>query len=308
MKPPGHSFLKAYLLLGLLLIFFILLLAGCDRAITVNPVPYTSKLSIQSLITPGGLPLVSVYRTVPYFDARVSASRLVRRDVVVTFDGPDARETLTLDSAFNWVRCDYDYYYQGRQPVRAGQTYTLAVRADGETFTASATTSQRKATVDSIGYVASYQDVYGDHEGIAVTFTDPPGTGEYYRYQMSRIIPDTVIRAETAISFCSIGRPTFVREQGRTIYDDSNTDGSRQTITAEPAFKHKRGQVAYVQLLTVDRNIYLYYNNLDQQKLAQFNPFVEPVYLTRSGQFGPNAVGVFGAYVVSDSVRFVFPE
>ncbi len=43
-----------------------------------------------------------------------------------------------------------------------------------------------------------------------------------------------------------------------------------------------------------------------RQKLAQYNPFVEPVFII-PGQF-KDAIGVFGAYAVSDSVLFVYPE
>ena len=39
---------------------------------------------------------------------------------------------------------------------------------------------------------------------------------------------------------------------------------------------------------------------------TQFNPFVEPVFIAQ-GQF-KNAIGVFGAYAVSDSVLFIYPE
>ncbi|MDE3185146.1 MAG: hypothetical protein KGM16_17180 [Bacteroidota bacterium] len=62
----------------------------------------------------------------------------------------------------------------------------------------------------------------------------------------------------------------------------------------------------YIRLQSVNKNIFNFYDNLDRQKLAQYNPFVEPV-LIMPGQF-KNAIGVFGAYAVSDSVLFVYPE
>ena len=62
----------------------------------------------------------------------------------------------------------------------------------------------------------------------------------------------------------------------------------------------------YIRLQSVNKNIFNFYDNLDRQKLAQYNPFVEPVFIM-PGQF-KNAIGVFGAYVVSDSVLFVYPE
>lgn len=291
-----------------LLLTCLALLVGCDRIISVAPVPYDGAVSIQSLITPGQVATAYLFRAVPYFDASISSNQLVIRTATITlFDGEN-REALRLDSSFNAVRCEYDYYFKGLRPIQAGKTYTLTIQTGGQTFTASATTNQRKATIDSISYTSSYRDVYGEHEGILVTFTDPVGVGDYYRYQMNRFIPDTVIRAETVISPCSIGKITYVQEIGRSVYDDRNTDGTRQQIAVEPAYKHKRGQVAYIKLLTIDRNLFQFYDNLDRQKLAQFNPFVEPVYLSKPGQFGGGAIGFFGAYAVSDSMRFVYPE
>ena len=84
-------------------------------------------------------------------------------------------------------------------------------------------------------------------------------------------------------------------------------DGLALTFVFEPNYSHKKNDTAYIMLQTVDKNISNFYDNLDRQKLAQFNPFVEPVFII-PGQFGDKAIGVFGAYAVSDSVLFVYPE
>ena len=141
-----------------------------------------------------------------------------------------------------------------------------------ETFVAM--TTQRKSVADSVGYEAFYRQVYGGHQGVSMRLTKPVGPSDYDRYQMSPITLNTTIRAETAVSPCSINKPTYVQELSRTVYDDISTDNTRQTISLEPAFKHKRGQVAYSQILTLDRSVCPFYNNLEQHKLAQFNPFI----------------------------------
>lgn len=79
------------------------------------------------------------------------------------------------------------------------------------------------------------------------------------------------------------------------------------TFVFEPNFSHKNKDNAYIRLQTVDKNIYNFFDNLDRQKLAQYNPFVEPVFIV-PGQFGDKAIGVFGAYAVSDPVLFIYPE
>ena len=79
------------------------------------------------------------------------------------------------------------------------------------------------------------------------------------------------------------------------------------TFVFEPNYSHKRNDSAYIRLQTVDKNIFNFYDNLDKQKLAQYNPFVEPVFII-PGQFGDKAIGVFGAYTISDPVLFIYPE
>jgi hypothetical protein len=285
----------------------VVVLFACEKNITVNQLPYESKLSITSLITPGQIPKVYLYRTVPYFDPRQLAGQLFVRTAVVAINSLNGNIDFTIDSSYNVVRCDYDYYYKGSRLIEANMVYTLNIQYNGQTYTATATTDQRKINIDSIGYVTAYKDVYGEHEGVVLHFKDLPGQGDSYRFEMRRIIPDTVIAAGNgAISYCSIGKQNYVTEIGRTVYSDKYVDGQDMTFVFEPAFLHSQGQVAYIQMQSIDKNMFDFYDQLDRQKLAQYNPFVEPVFL-QPLQFA-NAIGVFGAYALSDSVRFVYPE
>ena len=123
---------------------------------------------------------------------------------------------------------------------------------------------------------------------------------------MSRMIDSSVKSVDAVKSSCTFGQKYYVKETGRTIYPDKNVEGLALTFTFEPNFSHKLNDTAYIRLQAVDKNIYNFYDNLDRQKLAQYNPFVEPVFIA-PGQF-KDAIGVFGAYAVSDSVRFIYPE
>jgi hypothetical protein len=109
------------------------------------------------------------------------------------------------------------------------------------------------------------------------------------------------------LSECSLGKTTWLPEIGRSIYPDSGADAEPFTLTIEPTYKHKKDQIGYVRLQSMDEATYKFFEQYDRQKLAQYNPFVEPVFIV-PGQFGERALGVFGAYAVSDSLGFVFPE
>jgi hypothetical protein len=286
---------------------FVLFLSACTKDITINQIPYEGKTSIQSLITPDSLPKVYVYRAVPFFDTRISVSQLVRRDVTVSMTDGNENISFTLDSVFNVPTCEYFIFWKGNKKIKANKTYTLSVIDKVNIFTAQATTNQEVIPIDSISYVTKFQDLYGEHEGVVVSFRDKIGIGSYYRYQMDRIIPDSIVNPGGVLSPCSVGKNNPTQEIGRTIYPDENLDGQPISFVFEPTYKHKKGQVAYVRLQIVDKNIYKFYDNLDRSKLNQYNPFVEPVFVTQ-GQFGDKAIGVFGAYSISKEVKFVYPE
>jgi hypothetical protein len=288
-------------------VFFIFLLSSCTKDITINQSPYENKTSIQSLITPDSLPKVYVSRAVPFFDTRVSVSQLVRRDVLVRMTDGNEQISFALDSVFNPPTCEYFVFWRGNKKIQANKTYTLTVKDAANTFTAEASTTQSIVQIDSLKYITKFSDVYGEHEGVVIDFRDKAGLGNYYRYQMDRIIPDSIVNPGKVLSPCSVGKNNPVQELGRTIYTDENLDGQPFTIIFEPTYKHKKGQEAFVRLQIMDKNTYKFYDNLDHSKLNQYNPFVEPVFVTQ-GQFGDKAIGVFGAYSVSKEVKFVYPE
>jgi hypothetical protein len=280
---------------------------GCVKNVAIKPPSYTPKLSVQSLITPGDTPKVYLYRTVPYLDAKITARELFVTDASVTMSGGGTAISFRIDSSFNNIRCEYDYFWKGDRAIMSNTTYALSINTNGKILAASAVTNQRKAAIDSVGYIPSYKDLYGEHEGVMIHFKDIPGAGDNYRYRMGRNIFDSVVHAETEVSPCTIGRLNYVEEIGRSVYSDQALDGQDMSFVFEPTFTHKQGQEAYITLQTLDKNLFMFYDNLDRQKLAQFNPFVEPVFI-QPGQFGSEVIGVFGAYAVSDSVKFVYPQ
>ena len=284
----------------------LLLFVSCEKTITIKQQPYQSKLSIQGLITPNQKPQIYLNRTVPYFDPKVNTRELTVDNAAVSRNDGITTYTLSFDSSYNYHYCRYDYFYSNPQNIQANKTYTLNIVFSGVTYSAQATTNQSKVPVTSTNYVQIFKDLYGEHEGVIVGYTDKPGEENYYRYEMSRMIDSSVKSVDAVKSSCTFGQKYYVKEVGRTIYPDKNVEGLALTFTFEPNFSHKLNDTAYVRLQTVDKNIYNFYDNLDRQKLAQYNPFVEPVFIA-PGQF-KNAIGVFGAYAVSDSVRFIYPE
>ncbi len=284
-------------------------LCSCQKTITIAPQAYQSKASIQSMLEPDSLPVVYFNRTVPYFDQKVSFAELVIRNAVVKITSTSGTDILRLDSAYDRLYCQYNYYYKGSIPVQLNKQYTLTIISGADSYTATATTAGlTKSTIDSTSFTAKFNDLYGEHEGVIVYFKDIPGQTNYYRYEMDRYVDTSTKLASAKIASICLGRDSvWVHELGRSVYTDQGQTGQQIKIVLEPAYSHKAGTKGMIYIQTIDKNGYDFFDQLDKQKLAQFNPFVEPVFL-REGQFGARAIGYFSAMVKSDPVLYIYPE
>jgi hypothetical protein len=280
---------------------------SCQKDIVVKELPYDSTVIIECMLTPGALPKLFLNRGVAFFDPRVDNSDLVMRNALVIIQSDLGPDTLQLDSIKNLFTCQYEFYYRGHQMIAENSAYQLDLTVEGKYFHAETSTQLPRTAVTFTDYAPKFQDIYGEHEGVIVEFNDIAGGPNNYRYQMDRLIDSSVTYGETHVySLCTNGSFFNVQEIGRSVYTDANQDGLGQRIVVEPAFKHKAGAEGYIRIQTIDDNAAKFYDELDKQKLGIYNPFVEPVFL-HPVQF-EEAIGVFGAYVLSDSVLFVYPE
>ena len=284
------------------------LLIGCEKEITVPQPDYIQKPSIQGILEPDSLPLVFFNRTTPFLSATTTTGQFVIRNATVKITGGNTTDVLKLDSLYDRIYCQFSYFYKGTKKVLWNTDYTLDIQNGSENYTAKTNTTLQKATVDSVRYTTAFNDVYGEHEGIIVYFKDVAGSTNYYRYEQTRTVDTSMKHASISLSFSCIGKDTLqVLEQGRSVYNDQNVDGQQIKIVIEPAYTHKQGLKSMVKIQTIDKAMYDFYDQIDKQKLAQYNPFVEPIFL-KEGQFGSKAIGFFGCRTRSNGVGFVFPE
>jgi Domain of unknown function (DUF4249) len=292
----------------LLLLSIIILFAACEKTISIAPVPYSDKLNIQCALEPDSLPTLYLYRTVPFFDPAILASQLFVRNAIVEISSTDGTDRLAPDSSYNRLKCEFQYFFKGKNIVKSNKTYSLKISWNGQTFNATTTTSQQAVKVDSVGYTQTFSDVYGEHEGVIVYFNGLAGQSNFYRFEMLRTVDSTQQYASSPLNSACLGKDVItVLEIGRSVYDGTDLGGQQNKLVIEPAFTHRKGLVGSVRIQTIDKATYSFFNNIDRQKLAQLNPFVEPIFV-QSGQFGDAAIGYFGALVRSQPVRFVFPE
>jgi len=285
---------------------------GCEKVVEVKPqTGFTGDVFIESLLFPGELPQVFVSRSLPFFDESVTPQEIFARGASVIIEGTEGTQMLLPDSTFDQFRCRWVPFYGGQIPAQMGSTYKLTVTFDGETYTASTTIDQPKVNMDTVEYVAEFFDIYGGHDGVIITFHDAPGTGNFYRYQMDRMIDKNTHHVdvlEVIENTCVADGELYpVTDLGRSVFsdfDDETIDGQKLQLLIEVAFEYQKGDTGWVYLQSLDRNSAEFYRDLDEQLLSRENPFVEPVFIETQIE---GAIGVFGSVVLSDPWLFIYP-
>ncbi len=293
-----------------LLVISVLVFTSCKKNISIDfPSEHGSKLFIEGMLYPGQPPKIFISKSNSFFSANVTPQQVFARGAAVKITTGTNMDLLVPDSTFNKFRCRWEPFYRGSVTAEYGKTYTLEVNFEGKTYTASATINQHKPVIESIEYTPEFFDAYGGHDGVIVKITDHPATKDYYRFQMNRMIDKSVKHAHALdglINNCASENELFpVTDIGRIVFTDENADGKQLTMTIEVSYEYKKDDEGWVFIQSLDKNSADFYKELDDQLQAIYNPFVEPVFLTTKI---PGAVGVFGSAVLSDSVRFVYPQ
>ncbi len=298
---------KQNIFIGIISLLFVFLFA-CQKNITVSPPPYTSKMSIQCFIEADSIPVLYFNKTVPYFDNAIKKNQLIVRNAQITITGTAGADVLTLDSLFDKIDCQYNYFYKGKNKIIPNDTYKLVIVSNAVTYSASATADMIPAVIDSVSYTAKFNDINGEHEGVIVYFKDNSTQTNYYRYELLRYADINTKKAEAPILSACLGKDSIlVHELGRAVFNDVGLQGQQIKIVAEPAYSHTKGTKGLIYMQAIDKNAYDFFNQLDKQKVAADNPFVEPVFL-QPGQFGDKAVGFFSAKMNSNPYQFTYPE
>lgn len=293
-----------YLIIPVAVLF---LFVSCEKNITVKIQPYQGMLSIQCMLVPGEVPKLYLSQSTGFFSSQITPADLFVHGARVIISSPETRDSLITTMGRDSFYCQDTYFYQGKFIVKQGLTYNMEVTYDGKTYRSSTTINQQKPMIEKVGYVSAFKDIYGEHEGVVVDFTDITGQVNTYRIEMSRQIDSSARKTEAAYKSECNGASFFtVKEVGRAIYFDIGSgDGRPVSVTVEPTYSHHNGSVALVYLQAMDPLSARFFDQLDKQKLATSNPFVEPVFLTSNIN---GCMGVFGHYVRSEPVQFIYPE
>ncbi len=187
--------------------------------------------------------------------------------------------------------------------IRCRPTYA------GTTYSAETTINQLNIEIDSVTYNPEFYDLFGGHDDVAIYFTDATGGGDFYRFQMDRMIDNMTFHAHVFDGLpndCTIDGELFpVIDLGRTIYKDINADGKQIQMLVEVTFEYDQGDSATIFVQSLDEKSATFFDNLDRQLQSIQNPFVEPVFVHSQIE---GCLGVFGSAVLSDPFLFIYPQ
>ncbi len=295
-------------------LFILLAFVGiysCTKDISFDGSTLNGKeeLFIEGILYPQETAKIYVSLSVPFFNEKVLPQEIFARSARVILSTDSWSEELQKDSIFEKFRCRWIPFFGGTNPIEYGKTYDLQVDYEGETFSASTTIDQPKVNLIDVEYVENFYDVYGGHDGVIIKYQDPPGSGNYYRFQMDRMMDNTRFHAHVLDGIpnnCTQpGELFFTRDLGRVIFSDIGYDGTIAEENVEVSYEYRQGDETTVYLLSLDQKSATFFKDLDDQLQSILNPFVEPTFLHSTIE---GTLGVFGSAVQSDPFPFTYPQ
>lgn len=254
-------------LLGALLLLTALLTGcGLQKDVDVELPAEPEQLVVECYLENGKIPELTVSRTVPYLSAPQPS---VPTDVTVTLTSPTGHtETLQYRPGRNSVTRKF-FTHRGARAlsIRPGDTWQLTVKdAQGRVVTGSAT-MPGTVPIDTVEW--RFNDRPEPRALVTVKFQDPPGVGDYYRFQIHR----DSISGEREVDYTP---------------DDRLLDG--QLITLGTSYEFERDDTLFLSLYHLDRPYYNFLRSVDDAQSANGNPFGQPAAVQSTVQGG---IGVF---------------
>ncbi len=255
-------------------ILAVFIFSSCQKVISVDLNRTNPQIVIEGVLTDQpGPDTVFVSETGNYFGPSLSYPQIDGANVVVAGD----RETFdTLSEARPGV-----YVANPGIIARTGTTYTLTVRANGKLYQALSSVPV-KVPIDTV-YTQKLVEPDGDHGYyVHVVFQDPPEPGNYYCVHL----------------FTNREPEDSVTGQRYILTDDKITNGNLVNFQIRAGRNNvKPGDTLTVELLSIDKSTYDYYNTLNDIIQTDNSPTsLSPANPTTNLTNG--ALGYFAAYRV----------
>jgi len=278
------------LLTGLCVLFF-----SCEKNIDFNLKYAEPILVVDAQIENGQAPTVALSKSLDYFGAispQILANSFVHNAEVIMTNG-------TLTHTFKEYTVPlgngYFLYYYGIDSANLGtafagefgKQYTLTIKAEEKTYTATTTIPALTKIFDSLWTKLPPQNVDTSKRILMARAIDPPGLGNYVRYytkkNSERFLPgfNSVFNDEV------IDGTTY---QGQV---DQGVDRNESTVSGDDRF-FARGDTISFKLSNIDKPTYTFWNTWEFNQQSIGNPFSQPGKVI--GNISNGALGAFCGY------------
>lgn len=261
-------------------------LGGCRKDVKPILPDYQQKIVIEGAIETGTTAIVFVSYSVPYFnefDYSTPEKAFVKGAEVVITDGTTSEKLTELDPSRG-------YLYVGFSLVgKQGRTYTITVTVNGKTYETS-TYLREAVKLDSL-YFITQRDSLGF---IGQTFSEPAGSGNYYRWYAKRL-----------------GRDLFYAAPFNSVFDDKFVDGKKFDFAydrgRQPDYVsgsnsdwergyYKEGDTIVVKFCSIGKREYDFWATYYQNKMSNGNPFSAPANVKSMFENHEECFGAFVGY------------
>lgn len=275
------------------LLVIIVAFVSCEKDITVDLPQPESKVVVDGYVEPGQPVYVVLTRNAPYF-APVDPDFLniaeTGADVKVN-DGTADWQLIEIDTTVNGLELKGVYIAPFLIGI-VGKTYTLSITTTkGEKLTA-VTTLPAPIALDSVWFQIQETLPGNDSLGyVWATLTDPDTLNNCYRWMAKRVGKDSSFIAPMGSSFEDkfINGTTFdfAYNRGAVLNSTAQDDNNDET-----GF-FKKGDSIIVKYCTVDRSVYEFWRDADNQIGSNGSPFASPAPIRSNVNGG---LGLFASY------------
>jgi hypothetical protein len=286
---------------------FLLICSSCEKNVSIRLHPATADLVVDASIENSEYPVVFLSRSLDYFNqvdpAILSASFVHHAEVIMSNGQVSAR--LQEDSIRNDSSNLVIYFYSFNRNDTAtrflgelNHDYSLEIRIDGQTYTATTHIPFIRKTIDSIWWEPAPRSEDSGKAIVKARIIDPAGFGDYTRYY-------------TSVNF----GPFYPGLQ--SVYDDQITDGTVYVVTVDRGVNRNlsidlndyaffsRGDTVTVKLANIDKATYDFWRTMEYNFQSIGNPFSSPVHVMSN--ISNNALGYFGGYA-AQYATVIIPE
>ena len=289
----------------IILFFALVLLFSCQTEIDVKTPDYYDKIVVEGYIENGEYPVVSFYRSAPYFSTiKMSLDYLVNSIIIQdakVFVKPSngAEQELTLGLNLNYPLL---YAYSTTNIVgELNTSYSLRIEWDGKVYT-SETKILNTFDLDSVSFVPRFGQAKIDTAAnLRIKMTDNGQGGNYYQFKVKIHCKDFTDRLWITTMPAAFDDSPF---KGRSFNYEIMRSGTSAIFMPEMSDKERKrflrgnyriGDTVYMKYAKLDERSYRFWQTAGGEITFGQNPFMSPTPIISNIQCntGEKCLGVW---------------